>query len=213
MGTQNFLVSDHLAEGSPPPPARWLQAFPDGRSWRWDELPASLGTGDIVWLDARDPDWRSRVARLVSLRPGCAVVVLSGVPDDEEGLAALRAGARGYCHRMALPESMREVAQVVEHGGLWVGPALVQRLVAATQAAIQRHGVSRLPPLDLSALSLREVEVARAVAAGKSNKEVARELSITERTVKAHLGNVFEKLAVRDRVQLALRLADQRTEA
>ncbi|MEN9316886.1 MAG: hypothetical protein RIS35_3279 [Pseudomonadota bacterium] len=213
MSTQHFLVSEHSAAGAGSPPARWREAFPDGRCWRWEERPIRLGMGDIVWLDVRAPEWRSRVADLASSRPGCAVVVLSGVPDDDEGLAALQAGARGYCHILAVPESMREVAQVVEHGGLWVGAALVQRLVAATRLALQRTAAGGSPPLDLSMLSFREAEVARAVAGGKSNKEVARDLSITERTVKAHLGNVFEKLGVRDRVQLALRLADRRTEA
>ena len=57
------------------------------------------------------------------------------------------------------------------------------------------------------AVSAREAEVAQAVAAGKSNREVAEQLFISERTVKAHLGAVFEKLGVRDRLQLALRLS------
>ncbi|UUA74872.1 helix-turn-helix transcriptional regulator [Cellvibrio sp. QJXJ] len=61
-----------------------------------------------------------------------------------------------------------------------------------------------LPSADLNLLTGRERAVAELVAAGKTNKEVARELDITERTVKAHLGASFEKLGVRDRLQLAL---------
>jgi DNA-binding NarL/FixJ family response regulator len=94
----------------------------------------------------------------------------------------------------------------------------MQRLLAATQAAILKTPAAGLPQdamrraaADrLSMLTRREQEVARAVANGSSNKEVARQLGITERTVKAHIGAVFQKLNARDRLHLALIVNGQR---
>jgi len=179
--------------------ARWQEAIPHA------VIAASargldIGPSDLVWLSAEIPDWRSRIVDLLE-RNGCTVIVLSLQPDQHEAMAAFELGARGYAHALATPGLLREIATVVEHGGLWIGEELIGRLLGALQ--------TRLPASRdeaLSALSQRELEVARAVASGMSNKEVARVLGVTERTVKAHLGAAFEKLGVRDRLQLALRI-------
>jgi DNA-binding NarL/FixJ family response regulator len=94
----------------------------------------------------------------------------------------------------------------------------MQRLLASTRAAILNTPVVNLPQDvascavgdRLSMLTGREQEVSRAVAKGSSNKEIARQLGITERTVKAHIGSVFQKLNVRDRLHLALIFNGQR---
>lgn len=192
---------------------RWQQAFPDGQAGHWVELPQALAAGDTVWVPVMLDDWLPKVAALVQSRPDCRVVVLSSIPDQVEGLRALNAGARGYCHLLAAPVLLQEVAQVVSLGGLWVGPDLVQRLMAATREVLQRSPDAVRPAVDLSVLSERELQVARAVAEGQSNREVAEQLHITERTVKAHLGAVFEKLGLRDRVQLVLQLAQVKSYA
>ncbi|HAN68504.1 MAG TPA: hypothetical protein DCQ70_08435, partial [Halieaceae bacterium] len=114
---------------------------------------------------------------------------------------ALNAGAVGYCHLESAPEQLREVGLVVAHGGLWMPAELVQRLVALS---VRTQPASDVAGVNLEVLTPRERDVARHVAQGASNREVAAALDITERTVKAHLSAVFEKLAVRDRVQLAL---------
>jgi len=98
---------------------------------------------------------------------------------------------------------LQQVSQVVEVGGLWLGVDLMRQLVFATANIIQ--AIPEKSHFD--SLSAREQDVAKAVAEGKSNKEVARELDITERTVKAHLSAVFEKLKVRDRLHLVLVLS------
>lgn len=202
MGKQYFLSS---TVAKPPilPPERWLLAFPEGEWIRWATLQAAVQADDTVWVPVQHEDWMNKVAALVAAQPACRVVVVSTVPYDAEGLRAVNVGARGYCHQLAVPEMLQEVAQAVQHGGIWLGPDLVQRLVAATRELL----ADKAPPsssVDLSALSDRELQVAKAVAAGQSNKEVAEQLFISERTVKAHLGAVFEKLGVRDRVQLVL---------
>lgn len=209
MGKQYFLSS---TAAQPPimPPERWVLAFPDGAWMSWAKLQTALQSDDTVWVPVQHEDWMSKVAALVAAQPTCHVVVVSTLPYDAEGLRAVNVGARGYCHQLAVPEMLQEVSQAVQHGGIWLGPDLVQRLVAATRELL----ADKAPPsssVDLSALSDRELQVAKAVAAGQSNKEVAEQLFISERTVKAHLGAVFEKLGVRDRVQLVLLMSSAPT--
>lgn len=156
----------------------------------------------LVWLDVGLAAWVDAVSALNAR--GWRVVVLSSAPSSEQALQALEAGARGYCHAFATPEMLREVALVLRHGGLWVGPELLARMI---RAAVPAASIPTRDPALLEGLSEREREVAAAVAEGLTNKEVAARLVITERTVKAHLATVFEKLGVRDRLQLALRVS------
>ena len=209
---------EHLFLSSPatPVPGRWIDAFPAGQIHPLSALPACLINQSpgksLVWLSTADPQWPAHLRAVLQALPGARVVALSGTPKPLEGLAALNDGARGYTHAYAVPELLQEVALVVEHGGLWVGPDLMQRLVGATHAALSQIPA---PPAEIPAaipnawasLSAREAQVARAVSTGRSNKEVASLMFISERTVKAHLGAVFDKLGVRDRLQLVLRLS------
>lgn len=212
MSKHLFLAS---ATAKPPilPPERWVLAFPGGSWNNWSTLQTSVSAGDTVWVPVAHPDWQDKVAALLQLQPQAHVVVVSTVPYDAEALRALNAGARGYCHLLAVPELLQQVAQVVQNGGVWLGPELVQRMVTATRDLIERSPHAALPQTDLTTLSERELQVARAVASGKSNKEVADQLHISERTVKAHLGSVFEKLGVRDRVQLVLHVSHALTQS
>ena len=211
MSTSFFLSN---AQAQPPvlPSERWREAFPTGPWGDWARVSQDSRAGDTVWVSTAYPLWLEVVAQLLQAEPKRLVVVLSATPDQTEGLRAINAGAKGYCHLYAVPELLQEVARVVQQGGLWVGPELLERIVAATRDLLARSAAAdQLPAPDLSALSAREAEVAQAVAAGKSNREVAEQLFISERTVKAHLGAVFEKLGVRDRLQLALRMSGRAT--
>ncbi len=212
MGKQYFLSST-VAKPPIMPPERWLLAFPEGEWIRWATLQTALQPGDTVWVPVQHEDWMNKVAALVAAQPACHVVVVSTLPYDAEGLRAVNVGARGYCHQLAVPEMLQEVAQAVQHGGIWLGPDLVQRLVAATRELLADKAVPSPQKVDLGVLSDRELQVAKAVAAGQSNKEVADQLFISERTVKAHLGAVFEKLGVRDRVQLVLLMSSAPSQA
>lgn len=181
----------------------WNTAFPGASLHTYPATGARLASAGeaLVWLhvagDKPDPGLLVQEAALAA--PGCPIIVLSNVPSDEEGLAVLEAGAVGYTNALAVPEVLHQVAAVVEHGGLWVGPALLQRLIASMATRSTQINNSHLDKL-----SAREREVALAVASGASNKEVARRLEISERTVKAHLTAAFERLGVRDRLQLSL---------
>lgn len=139
-----------------------------------------------------------------------SVVILSDDPDEALVVEALSAGAAGCCNTHAAPEVLKQIAMVVGNGGLWVGQALLRRLVGSTSRLLDqrvREPAGERSPSDwVALLSEREAQVARLVSTGASNKEVASQLSITERTVKAHLSAVFEKLGLRDRLQLSLRI-------
>jgi DNA-binding NarL/FixJ family response regulator len=94
----------------------------------------------------------------------------------------------------------------VQNGGLWIGQEMLRRLVGGTSRILGARSVEQRKNEWSSVLSDRETQVARLVASGASNREIAGKLSITERTVKAHLSAVFEKLGLRDRLQLTLRI-------
>jgi two-component system, NarL family, nitrate/nitrite response regulator NarL len=189
----------------PQPIPRWLEAFPDAVLMCGQGMgkfdPARLSDASMIWLHVATEDYpvSTWVSEVLALGHKAPVVVLSNVPEDEQGLAALSAGASGYCSALTLPAVLRQVASVVEQGGLWVGPQLMRRLM---QGMAVRNTDSK--QITLNSLSQRERQVAEAVARGSTNKEVARVMGITERTVKAHLSAAFEKLGVRDRMQLSL---------
>ena len=189
----------------PQPIPRWLEAFPDAVLVR-DQGPdhtdlATLANASVVWLHVTEDDF-ALSAWLKTMRSAARnvpIVVLSNVPEDDQGMAALAAGASGYCSALTLPAVLHQVTSVVEHGGVWVGPQLMRRLM---QGLATRNTTPPDPALNM--LSQRERQVAEAVARGSTNKEIARVMGITERTVKAHLSAAFEKLGVRDRMQLSL---------
>lgn len=204
---------------------RWREAFPDaevvaysnigtiyisrpGVALIWLHLAPEPGPSEVSVAAPAAPERRgeegpAELVRLaIKIAPGCPVVVLSNQLDQDEGLTCLEAGASGYTNALSNPEVLRQIAMVVENGGLWVGPELMGRL--RTSLANKHPNEVREMEKTLSALSPREREVALAVASGASNKEVARDMGITERTVKAHLTAIFERLGVRDRMQLSI---------
>lgn len=187
------------------PIPRWLEAFPEALLLCGEKsaLPDAeiLRNAGVIWLHIAQEgvmgdDWVSDVAQVAGQVP---IVVLSNVPDNAQGMAVLGAGAAGYCSALSMPAVLRQVAGVVLHGGLWVGPQLMRRLMQAL-ASRNKKG----PEPALGVLSLRERQVAEAASRGSTNKEIARTMGITERTVKAHLSAAFDKLGVRDRMQLSL---------
>lgn len=183
---------------------RWQKAFGSAQAVQQvaEVAARSLAGRQVLWLDGSGQDRVSCMARVrEAVATGNPVVLMSPVPGEAEAFAALNQGAVGYCHVEAAPEQLREIALVVEHGGLWMLPELVQRLMGLSLRVVPTPAPER-PELD--ALTSRELAVAEQVAHGASNLEIAAALDISERTVKAHLSSIFEKLGVRDRVQLAL---------
>lgn len=180
---------------------RWLQAFPAAQI---STAAPRANAGDVVWLLLRDELSFIQIQSLGTT--GARIIAMTAIESPQEARRALEVGASGYVHYLAAPEVLEQVAQVVAAGGMWLGAELMRQLVLATARILP---AASAPKGDLSLLTGRERAVAELVAAGKTNKEVARDLDITERTVKAHLGATFEKLQVRDRLQLVLMFSQQ----
>jgi DNA-binding NarL/FixJ family response regulator len=120
---------------------------------------------------------------------------------------ALKCGASGSVHRFAIARQLQEVASVIESNGVWVGRDFLDSLIeqVSTDDKLSGHfAQDRYNEHAVSLLTDKELEVAYEVSRGQSNKEISETLSVSERTVKAHLTDIFKKLNVRDRVQLAL---------
>ncbi len=181
---------------------RWRQAFPSAQLISdEDELPASL-RNFLIWVYLSDSSLMASISGWVA--SGAKVIVLTQSENPAQAKEILEAGVSGYLHYLAAVPVLDQVSQVVALGGLWLGVDLMRQLVVATSTLIKPNPASK----HLALLSLREQDVAKAVAVGKTNKEVAKELGITERTVKAHLSAVFEKLKARDRLHLVLILSE-----
>lgn len=186
------------------PVEAWLKAFPK-LVVSPEVISADVAGASVVWVHAQlegGTQWRTQVQQVLSLLPSAKVIVLSNNPEQIEAMQALELGAVGYLHAYAHQQVLKEVCNVVMHGGVWLGRELLKHLITlSTHGNRQQQDV-----IDevLEALTKREREVALEAAKGNSNKEIARTLSISERTVKAHLTSVFDTLKVKDRLHLAL---------
>lgn len=189
---------------SPVPPERWRLAFPDAEIARGlpEGLPEGLEAGTLVWLHNLLPGELASAER----PPGVRYIVMHDEPTDAGGLAALSQGAAGYCNAQVAPELLHTIAAVVRSQGLWVGESLLGRLIAGLNTRLPSAARQHEHPA-LASLTERERAVALCVARGDPNKQIARELNLAERTIKAHLTRAFDKLGVRDRLQLALLLS------
>ncbi|RIX41251.1 MAG: DNA-binding response regulator [Rhodocyclales bacterium GT-UBC] len=182
------------------PLTNWLEAFPTAVLIKSAADIAATGESGIIWCRAGAAD--ASLAEVVG--SGFPVVLMSDEPDEQLTLLALSMGASGCCNSRAAPEVLSQIALVVGNGGLWVGQSLLQKLVAGSGRVLAARPAQGGADALLSQLSERELQVARLVAAGESNKEIAGRLDISERTVKAHLTAIFAKLGLRDRLQLSV---------
>lgn len=194
MDTQHlFLTEDGF------PDSRWRAAFPLA------QISTSTTTAphpqQLVWVLTGISTWQEQIRH--HARQGIKVIALTRNPQLEELREALECGARGYVEALANQQILRQVADTVDNGALWLPAPLVSSVIGVVSQLLEtRHPGA--PGADLSCLTERERAVAEAVCSGASNKQVARQLNITERTVKAHLSSIFEKLGVRDRMHLLL---------
>lgn len=126
-------------------------------------------------------------------------------PTDPEGQQMIVAGAKAYFHAYSPVTVIDTMLQQVYGGNIWVGQNLLSRLLSQVSAKLSD---AALPPARAwqKNLTPREIEVAQRTALGHSNALIAEDLGITERTVRAHLGAVFDKLEVADRLMLALKV-------
>lgn len=165
---------------------------------------------DLVLLDLRMPrldgigTLRALREAATPERPAPPVLVLTTFDDDEAVLGALREGARGYLLKDVTLEQLVSAIETVAGGGRLVQPAVTAALLDRLAGTGPLLGQGA-PSLAAPALTERELEVLRLVAAGYSNREVATALHLAEGTVKNHVSNVLLKLGVRDRTRAVLR--------
>jgi DNA-binding NarL/FixJ family response regulator len=156
---------------------------------------------DVVLMDLRMPrvDGVEATRRIKAAYPSVQIVVLTTYSDDESVFAALQAGARGYLTKDAGAEEIARAIDAVRGGDAQLDPSVQRRLVDALATGAQpgRRRRDNLP----DGLTQREAEVLTLIAAGRSNAEIARELFISEATVKTHINNLFAKAGLRDRAQ------------
>jgi DNA-binding NarL/FixJ family response regulator len=152
---------------------------------------------DVVLMDLQMPgtDGVTAIRELLAQGSEAQIVVLTSFSDSERIIAALDAGAVGYMLKDADPDDLLEGVRAAARGESPLHPK------AARQLLTSRAGGRDAKPLDLTP---RELEVLRLVRQGMANKQIARRLGISERTVKAHLTSTFQRIGVADRTQAAL---------
>lgn len=157
---------------------------------------------DIILLDLRLPGGGvEAIANIARDCPNVRTVVLTASENEQDVASALLAGARGYILKDSSGRDVIETVQAIARGDSYVAPSLAARILV-NKAQIE--AVASDNPHDLTT---REREIFALVSQGMSNKEVARRLKCTERTVKHHMTHIMQKLNVRNRVQAVLKLA------
>jgi two-component system, NarL family, nitrate/nitrite response regulator NarL len=194
--------------------AQWLQAL--------DRIATVHEVGDretlehkmvalkptILLLDLALPELRAPggFTEIQTLSPSTKIILLTKTPTDKEGTAMLEAGARGYCSTEMDAVLLTKAVKMVQKGEVWVGRKVISHLLDILVALTEQHRNRSLPHADPSfeVLTPREKEIVQQIGGGSSNKEIAHQLNVSEKTVKAHLTSIFRKLGVSDRLHLAL---------
>ena len=159
---------------------------------------------DVVLMDIRMPKVNGLdAARTVMGLPGTPpkVIMLTTFDADEYVFSALRAGASGFLLKDSPPEELTHAVRIVAAGEALLSPRVTRALIADYAA---RPAAPASADVSLAGLTDREIDVMKAVAAGRSNAEIATDLHLAEQTVKTHVSRILNKLGLRDRTQMVV---------
>ena len=154
---------------------------------------------DVVLMDISMPvmDGVSATRKLQDLDPSVAILILTVHADDEHVYRGIKAGARGYLLKDCTPEDLTRAIRTVYSGDTIMSPDIARKMLSTFESL---DGEADLAPN----LTERELEVIKALAQGLSNKQIARSLGISEKTVRNHASNIYKKLHIYDRTQAVL---------
>lgn len=166
---------------------------------------------DVVLMDIRMPrrDGLSATERILAQSNPPRILVLTTFDADEMVLRALRSGAAGFLLKDTPPAALVEAVRTVAAGQPMLSPSVTATLIAAVATPADPPDTTRADAQrKLGLLTERELEVAQAIGRGRSNTEIAGELFMSVATVKAHVGRIFTKLDLDNRVQIAILVHD-----
>jgi DNA-binding NarL/FixJ family response regulator len=157
---------------------------------------------DVILMDVRMPnvDGVEATRRITSAGTDARIVILTTFDLDEYVYAAIRAGASGFLLKDVRPSELVDAVRVVAAGEALLAPSVTRRLLDRFATTLPGEDEARTLP-SLESLTDRELDVLKLLARGLSNTELARELFLSEATVKTHVSSVFRKLHLRDRAQ------------
>lgn len=163
---------------------------------------SGAGTFDLILIHRLlvDPPVFGEIRRSA---PSARFFLVSDQPNEEEGIAFLKLGIVGYGNTYISSERLAAALQVIEAGGVWLGQKVIQQLILETHSKATSVDAVDIEKR-LSILTRMERRVAELIARGLTNLEIAADLAIAERTVKAHLTAIYEKMRVSNRLSLAL---------
>lgn len=163
---------------------------------------------DIILMDIGLPDISGIEAakKIIELNSQAKIIMLTSHVSEQEVLESLQAGARAYVMKDINIEILKMIIQTIKDGAMWLDPQVVPILREKNCGVIPPRQMSRAMFKEQHAnLTQREYEVLKLVVDGKSNNEIAQELTISEHTAKAHVCNIIQKLVVDDRTQAAVK--------
>lgn len=154
---------------------------------------------DVVLMDLEMPvmDGIEAIRLIAKSRPDVSVLVLTSFATDDKVFPAIKSGALGYLLKDSSPEDLVEAIRQVRRGESSLHPTIARKLLREVSAPPEQ-------PRTEDPLTQRELEVLQLIAAGKSNREIASELVISEATVRTHVSNILGKLHLASRTQAAL---------
>ncbi len=134
------------------------------------------------------------------VKSGYDTIIFSNEPSTTDSINLFKLGIKGFLNTYAAKNVIQKAIETVQNGNVWLGQNIMQAMIQAITGQAEKSEGWK------DGLTDREIQVCEAVLNGQNNKQIAEQIFVTERTVKAHLHNIFQKLNVKDRLSLAIKI-------